>query len=136
MGGLGINLPGLLTQIVSFLVLFVVLYKVLYGPVTRMLDERSKRIEEGLEAAERAKEEAVSSAERIGEELAAARAEGQRLIAEARDAAGGWRREQEARVREEMNEILSRARAQIERERDAAIEAGRSRFSVPAISAA
>ena len=39
MGGLGINLPGLLTQIVSFLILFVVLWKVLHGPVMRMLDE-------------------------------------------------------------------------------------------------
>ena len=136
MGGLGINLPGLLTQIVSFLVLFVVLYKVLYGPLTRMLDERSKRINEGLEAAERAREEATSSAERIEEELATARSEGQRLVAEARDAAGVWRREQEARVRDEMDEMLSRARAQIERERDAAIEAVRSRFSELAISAA
>ena len=74
MGGLGINLPGLLTQIVSFLILFVVLYKVLYGPVTRMLDERSKRINEGLEAAERAKEEAASSAERSSSIISRTRA--------------------------------------------------------------
>lgn len=136
MGGLGINLPGLLTQIVSFLVLFVVLYKVLYGPVTRMLDERSRRIREGLEAAERAKEQAAASAERVEEELARARAEGQRLVAEARDAAGGYRREQEARAREEMEEMLARARAQIERERDLAVEAVRRRFAELALSAA
>ena len=136
MDGLGINLPGLLTQVVSFLILFAVLYKVLYGPVTRMLDERSRRIKEGLEAAERAKDEAVSSAERVEQELATARAEGQRLIAEARDAASGYRREQESRARDEMEEMLSRARTQIEGERDAAVEEVRRRFSELAISAA
>ena len=136
MGGLGINLPGLLTQIVSFLILFVVLWKVLHGPVTRMLDERAKRIEEGLEAAERARAEAASSAEKVEEEFAAARVEGQRMIAEARDAATGYRREQETRVREEMEEMLSRARTQIERERDSAVDEVRRQFSVLAISAA
>ena len=136
MSGIGINLPGLLTQIVSFLILFAVLYKFLYGPVTRMLDERSQRIKEGLEAAERAKEEAASSAERVEQQFAAARAEGQRLMGEARDLASGYRREQEARTHQEMDEMLSRASAQIERERDAAVEEVRRRFSELAISAA
>ena len=136
MGGLGINLPGLLTQIVSFLILFGVLYKVLYGPVRRMLDERAGRIKEGLEAAERARAEAVSSAERVERELAAARAEGQRLMADVREAAAGYRREQEERVRQEVEEMVSRARRQIEGERDAVIEEVRRRFAELAISAA
>ena len=46
MDALGINLPGLVTQVVSFVILFAILYKLLYNPVFRMLDQRSERIRE------------------------------------------------------------------------------------------
>ena len=52
MSGLGISLPGLITQLISFLILFFLLYKLLYGPVTRMLDQRSEKIKASLDAAE------------------------------------------------------------------------------------
>ena len=41
MGDLGINLPGLITQIISFVILFVILSKVLYKPLVAMLDQLS-----------------------------------------------------------------------------------------------
>ncbi|MFQ5934548.1 MAG: hypothetical protein ACE5KI_07895, partial [Dehalococcoidia bacterium] len=53
MEALGINLPGLITQIVSFVILFALLYRLLYKPVLRLLDQRSNRIKESLETAER-----------------------------------------------------------------------------------
>ena len=52
MGDLGINLPGLITQIISFVILFVILSKVLYKPLVAMLDQRAEKITAGLEAAE------------------------------------------------------------------------------------
>ena len=48
MDALGINLPGLVTQIVSFLVLFAILYLLLYKPLLRVMDQRSARIRESL----------------------------------------------------------------------------------------
>ena len=65
MEALGINLPGLVTQLVSFLILFAILAKLLYGPIQKTLTDRTERIRESLEAADRAKEEAASSAERV-----------------------------------------------------------------------
>ena len=50
MGDLGINLPGLITQIVSFVILFVILSKVLYKPLVSMLDQRAEKITAGLDA--------------------------------------------------------------------------------------
>ena len=41
MDALGINLPGLITQVVSFAILFALLYRLLYKPVLRVLDQRS-----------------------------------------------------------------------------------------------
>ena len=49
MGDLGINLPGLITQIISFVILFVILSKVLYKPLVAMLDQRAEKITANLE---------------------------------------------------------------------------------------
>ena len=48
MDALGINLPGLITQIVSFGILFFILSKLLYKPLVSMLDQRAEKISEGL----------------------------------------------------------------------------------------
>ena len=136
MGGLGITLGGLLTQLVSVLFIFGLLYLVLYKPMTRMLDARARRIRESLEAADQARQEAASSAEQVERELADARNQGQALIAEARSAASQFKQQEDARTRAEMEAMLERARAEIERERDAAVEQVRAQFADLAITAA
>ena len=84
MEALGINLPGLITQIISFLILLFVLSKLLYKPVIKMLDERAERIKTSLSAAEKANEDAALSAEKIEKELISARQEGQKIIDQAK----------------------------------------------------
>ncbi|MCY3544722.1 MAG: F0F1 ATP synthase subunit B [Chloroflexi bacterium] len=136
MEALGINLPGLLTHIISFLVLLIVLRLTLYKPIVNMLDQRSQRIRESLEAAERAQQESAASQEEVAAQLEAARAEGQQLIASAREVADRFREEETAKVRQEIEAERSRAEANIQRERDAAIEQLRSEFAGLAITAA
>ena len=136
MEALGINLPGLLTQLVSFIILFVVLHALLYKPVLRVLDQRSSRIRESLEAAERARDEAASSREETEKQIEAARAEGQELVAQARQVAERFREEETAKVTEEIEASRARAEANIQRERDAAIEELRREFAGLAITAA
>ena len=87
MDALGITVQQLLTQLVSFLVLFFLLYKLAYNPIVGMLDTRSQKIKKSLEAAEAARVEAASSANKVEAEIAAARQEGQGIVAEAREAA-------------------------------------------------
>ena len=101
-----------------------------------MLDARSSRIRESLEAADRARQEAASSAEQVERELGDARNQGQALIAEARTAASQFRQQEDARTRAEMEAMLERARAEIGRERDAAVEQVRRQFADLAITAA
>ena len=132
MEALGINLPGLITHIISFLILLFVLMKFLYKPIVNMLDQRSERIRESLEAAERAREETAASQAEVESQLEAARAEGQQLIASAREVAERFREEETAKVRQEINAERERAEANIQRERDAALSsssAGNSRAS-------
>ena len=136
MEALGINLPGLITQIVSFLILFAVLYALLYKPILRMLDGRSARIKESLETAQRVSEEAARSTQDMQKQLETARSEGQALIAQARETADRFREEELANAREEIQAERNRAQANIQRERDAAIEELRREFTGLAISAA
>ncbi|MDA1256322.1 MAG: F0F1 ATP synthase subunit B [Chloroflexi bacterium] len=136
MDAIGINLPGLVTQLVSFLILFFILSKLLYGPVSRALDERSDRIRDSLDAAERARQDAASSAERVEQEIADARVQGQQLIAEARDAAARLRSSEEERVRTDLESVRQRATQDVQRERDAAIEEIRAEFANLAVDAA
>ena len=136
MDALGINVAGLITQLVSFIVLFAVLYKLLYKPVLRALDQRSSRIRESLEAAQTARDEAAQSQQETQRQLEAARAEGQQLVAQAREVADRFRDEELAKARQEIEAGRVRAQANIERERDAAIEDLRREFAGLAISAA
>ena len=43
MGELGINLPGLITQLISFSILLFLISKFLYKPVVKLLDERAEK---------------------------------------------------------------------------------------------
>ena len=136
MEALGINLPGLLTHLISFVILVGLLSYLLYKPLIRVLDQRSDRIRESLEASQRAQEEAAQSREEMQEQLESARAEGQHMIAQAREVADRFREEELARAREEIAAERSRAEANIQRERDAAIEDLRREFAGLAVVAA
>ena len=59
MEGLGINLPTLIAQIVSFVILFGLLSLVAYKPLMKILDERSNKVKESMEQAEYVKEQAA-----------------------------------------------------------------------------
>jgi len=80
---LGINLGFFIAQLVNFGLIFALL-TIVWRIVIKMLDERARKIEQGLEDA-RAAEEARENAERERDKLLAqARVEGQKLVEEAR----------------------------------------------------
>ena len=136
MDALGVNVSGLLTQIVSFAVLFGLLLALLYKPLLRVMDQRSLKIKESLESAQKASDEAARSREDMQRQLEAARAEGQEMIAQARQVADRFREDELARAREEIESERTKAQANIQRERDAAIEDLRREFGGLAITAA
>ncbi|HZA21924.1 MAG TPA: F0F1 ATP synthase subunit B [Dehalococcoidia bacterium] len=133
---LGVNLPTLIVYIVNFLILLGILYVFAYRPLLRAMDQRSERIRESLAAADRAREEAASSRAAIEEQLNEARREGQRLLDQAREAADRYREEEMVRARQDVDAFVERARSDIQRERDAAIEEVRVSFGDLAITAA
>lgn len=132
----GINLPGIIAQVINFAILLVVLYVIAYKPITRMLDERSKRISESMEQSERIKEQAARAGEEIKARIEEARKEGQTLVTQAGQIGERIREETRQHARSEAEAIIARARLELQRERDEAIDQLRREFVDLAILAA
>lgn len=133
---LGINLPVLIGQVLSFTFLIVMLKLLVYGPVLKMLDERRERIREGLSAADRGREQAIEAEKAAQEQIEAARREGQQIVAQAQQI--GQRLQEEARqqAQQQQEAMLERARSEIALERDSAIAELRREFADLTITAA
>jgi len=133
---LGINPPILLAQIFNFTVLLILLRLVAYKPVMRMLDERSRRVQESIEQAEAIKEQSASTGEEIKKRLEAASREGQERITRAIQAGEEVKLKAQEDARKQAETLVSRARADIQQERDEAITEIRKEFADLTIMAA
>jgi F-type H+-transporting ATPase subunit b len=133
---LGFSLPGLVAQLINFGILLVVLRLFLYKPVLRILDERKARIEEGLNRAEQAAVAATQSQDEARRILDEARGQGRELVANAQEAATRLRAELEDRARADADQIVTRAREEVQAERDQAIQQLRREFSDLTVAAA
>jgi len=118
---LGINLGYLISQIVNFTLLALLLYFVAYKPVLRMLDERSARINQGIQDAEQASRRAAEMEQEFERRMAEARRQGQEIVAQATQASERAGQEILERAREESRAQIERAREEIARERDLAM---------------
>ncbi len=136
MEGLGINLPTLVAQIINFAILFGLLYLVAYKPLMRMFDARSKKIKESMEQTELIKEQAASAEEDVKKQLGTAAKEGQEIISRAVRTGEETRQEAQQQARQGAEALIDRARAEIQRERDEAIDELRKEFADLTILAA
>ena len=135
-GALGFNLPALVAQLINFTLLLVIFRLLLYKPLLRILDERKKRIQEGLEASDEAKRRLSQTEQEVAKELDKARQEGQGLIGQAQQMSSRIQEEARQAARAEAEQLLERARSEIQLERDAAIAELRREFAGLTITAA
>lgn len=136
MDGLGINLPGLITQFINFGILLLILWLFLHKPLQRVLEERRRRIAEGLKASDEAQEAAEEAKAESDAAVQRGREEAQALVAQAQEIAQRVQSDAESTARQEAEGIVERARQEIQRERDQAIAELRAEFAGLAISAA
>lgn len=125
----GIDWRLLAVNVANFGLLMLGLRYFLYGPVMRMLDERSRKLAQGVadaEAAENARREIES---RRAAKLAEAAAEADEALAKARAAAAAREREllQEAARRAEH--IVAAAEAQAREEKQKAVAESREEIA-------
>jgi F-type H+-transporting ATPase subunit b len=120
-GPFAIN-PGVsLWTLVIFAILFVVLAKTAWPAILKAVEEREKKIQAQIEAAEKANQEAQRVLADYQQKLTAAKNEAQELLAAGRAAGENVREEIVARARAEHEELIGRARREIASEREKAV---------------
>jgi F-type H+-transporting ATPase subunit b len=83
----GINGKLLLAQLINFGVLFVALTYLLYKPTMKLLDERARKVAQGVEDAERAAEKLAQADTEATTVVNAAETEAEGIVASAREEA-------------------------------------------------
>jgi F-type H+-transporting ATPase subunit b len=134
--GISFNLFWILVSAANFGFFILVLRAVALGPITKMLDERRTRIEQGLrDAAEAAlaKNRAVEAADAS---MAEARREANALRATAERSAAQTRDEQVSALKAELDQMRAAATAEIEAARVSALASIRNEVADLAIGAA
>ncbi|MGQ0830790.1 MAG: F0F1 ATP synthase subunit B [Microthrixaceae bacterium] len=121
---------------ISFLILVILMRKFAYPAIKKGMIARTDRIRADLDAAESAKSEAVNVLDGYRAELAGAKSEAGRIIEEARVAADALKKDQTARLQDELAEIRARAMADIEAAKAQAVADLRGEVAQLAVGAA
>ena len=121
---------------INLIILYLILRKILFKPVTQFMENRTNSIRDSIANAEKAKLEAEELKQSYKEQLRNARAEGEKLIDEARSRAGAEHDRLVAEARTEAESLLDRAREEIERERVQMLKEIRGQVAGLALAAA
>jgi F-type H+-transporting ATPase subunit b len=126
----------LIAQIVVFLTFVVFTMKFVWPPIVKALDERAAKVAEGLSAADRAKTELAAANKVVGEQLAAARDDAAKRLADAERLAQSMIEEAKAKAAAEGAKVLAEAKAEADLESTKARDALREQVAALAVKGA
>ncbi len=126
----------LFLQAIVFAILVWFTMRFIWPPLTAALDERARKIAEGLAAADKAKADLAAADRRVESELAAARTDVAALRADAERRAQAIIEEAKARATEEGNKIVAAAKADADQQAIKVREALREQVAALAVKGA
>jgi F-type H+-transporting ATPase subunit b len=126
----------LLAQLAVFFILAWFTMSFVWPPITKALDERAKKIADGLSAADKAKADLIVANKRVEEQLTAARTDATQRLADAERLAQSMIEEAKTRASEEGAKIVAAAKAEAEQEAMKAREALREQVAALAVKGA
>ncbi|MEK7542087.1 MAG: F0F1 ATP synthase subunit B [Patescibacteria group bacterium] len=130
---LGINGKLLFVQAVNFLIILFLLNKFVFPKVLGFIEQRKKRIEEGLELTERAKHEMQRIEEARHRELEKARKEADVLLNQAKTEAQEKEHAMVAEAKNRAEEIAQRAKEDAARTKVDALKEAKGEISKAAL---
>jgi F-type H+-transporting ATPase subunit b len=113
-----IDLKLIIAQLVNFGIVLFVLKKFAYGPVLKMMQERTEKIEKGMADAESAGKKILEIAEKEKEVLVQARKQAQEIVTKAEEIAKKNKEEIITEAKNQSEKILSDAGKKIEQEKN------------------
>ena len=126
----------LFAQTIVFIILALVTMKLIWPNVIAAIDERRKKIAEGLEAAEAGKRALESSSKQAGDEITKARGRAAEIIAQAEKRQVQMIEEAKNAARDEGTREKAAAKAEIEQETARAREALRDQVAALVVAGA
>jgi F-type H+-transporting ATPase subunit b len=130
------NWTEVIVGAIGFFIVFFALWKVLLPRITTVLEERTEKIEGGLQKAEELQTEARRTLEQYQAQLAEARHEAARLREEAREQGAGIIAEMREQAQAEARRITEAAQAQIAADRQQAFASLRAEIGTLSVQLA
>ncbi len=119
---LGINLNTFIAQLINFVVVLLVLWKFAYGPIVKMLDERSKKIEESIKLSEEVNVRVKKMEVEQKEVIASAKQEAMVILEAARNDAETRKQELLATAKKEVERVVTQGKEQLKAEKTQMIQ--------------
>jgi F-type H+-transporting ATPase subunit b len=131
-----INLFWVIVAAANFVVFFLIVQRLSFSGLTKTLNDRRDRIEQGLRDAEQARRDRESAEEERQTTLQEARREANEILNRAQRAAAETREQEVAATREEVSRLRERATNEIDAERQRAMAELRGEVTDLALAAA
>lgn len=117
MENIGISPSAFLIQLINFSIMVFVLGKLLYKPIIRVLSERKKKIEDGLEYETKMKSELLATERKRAEILDKAADEAKKIIEEGKKLGKKTEAEILVKAADEAAVLVAKGKKEIESER-------------------
>lgn len=114
---LGIEPIQFLTQVFNFVIMIILLTKFLYKPILKALEERRKKIQEGLSYAQKMQTESQENEKKREEIITHAKEEARKIIEEGKKMGKQVEGELIQKAHAEANSILEKAREELAMEK-------------------
>jgi F-type H+-transporting ATPase subunit b len=103
-------------QVITFILLVLFTMKFVWPPLNGMLEERSKRIADGLAAAEKGKQQLLTAESKVADELKKVHARATEIIANAEKLAHQTIDDAKLKAQLEADKIIVNAKSQLEQD--------------------
>ena len=127
---------SIIWSIANILILYILLRIFLFKPVNKIMDERTKTIQNDLDTAKKSREEAEALRQQYADDISSAKKEAQDIIMKAHDDAEAEKQAIIERSKAEADRIVADANKSIEAERKRALEQAQTEIADLAIEAA
>ncbi len=133
---LDVNIWNFIWSAVNIIILFILLKIFLFKPINKIMNERTRSIQDDIDSAEKSRREAEELKKQYADDLSGAKEEAQKIIMKAHDDAEAEKAAILKKSQEEASQIISDAGRTIENERRRVLQQAQSQIADLAIEAA
>jgi len=115
LNNIGFDWQIALVNFINFLIIFWILKKWVFGPVGKMIDTRTEKIQTGIDQAQQSETALLVAKQKAEEEIKTARNQANQIVADAKETADSQVAHAKKTASTEAHAILDKANAQIDK---------------------